>query len=120
MDNNELIKKRKSTVIALLRKGSRWWPAKAEAKKLAKVSPGMYKCSSCSGVYGDKEINVDHIKPVIPVKEGFKTWDEFVNNLFCNTDNLAILCIPCHDLKSMVEREQRKKYRALRKKATKK
>lgn len=113
-------------VISLLRRGTFLWKPRSEAKKRAKVQTGVYKtsgnpkygyqCQMCKEVFKSSEIQVDHISPVIG-PEGFTTWDDYINKMFCDVDNLWALCKPCHDKKSKKEVEERKKYRKNQKKA---
>jgi len=51
-------------------------------------------------------MNLDHKIPVVGF-EGFTNWDNFVNNLFCDEDNLWLICIPCHVIKTEEENKQR-------------
>jgi len=88
---------------------------------LAKRKAIRYKCVDCSGLFKGVEIAVDHIIPVIPTDEEFKDWNGFVNRLFCDKDNLQILCSyklkdvakhnnepSCHHKKTQQERKERK------------
>lgn len=111
----EIEKLRKSKIVPALRHISRWWPYKAQALRLAKVSPGMYKCNSCKENFKQKEVQVDHKRPIIPVKDGFTTWDSFIENLFCDINNLQILCYLCHKTKTDIEVQLRKKYKKIKK-----
>ena len=58
------------------------------------------------------KVVVDHINPVIPI-EGFpnKTWDWniYIERMFCDTNNLQVLCKECHDGKTKLEKQMRKK-----------
>lgn len=102
---------KKRFVVATLRKASLRWPARNEAKKLARIERGFYKCNACEKAFGPKEIHVDHIKPVVSIKEGFINWDEFIDGLFCEIENLQVLCTHCHASKTLIESEIRKKYK---------
>lgn len=51
-----------------------------------------------------QNIFVDHIKPIIDPVVGFTTWDECIERMFCEADNLQVLCKTCHDEKSNEER----------------
>jgi len=97
----------------MLRRGSTRWAPKNETKKEARVSRGKYKCNCCKKVVGASKIEkgkrvtnvfVDHIQPVVSVEEGFTTWDSFIENLFCEKDNLQLICKACHSRKTMEER----------------
>jgi len=50
---------------------------------------------------------VDHIAPIIDPAKGFVSWDETINNLFCEKENLQVLCKKCHDEKSKDERSRK-------------
>lgn len=55
-------------------------------------------------------MNVDHIKPAVDPKKGFTTWDDFINRLYCEKDNLQAICVGCHKIKTTEEKQIRKKY----------
>lgn len=112
------MKKSKSLYAFLrpvLRNASLRWPARNECLKLARVARGLYKCNMCKEDFARSEIHVDHIDSVISVKENFKSWDDFINRLFCNISNLQALCESCHSAKSQIENEMRKHYKKLAK-----
>jgi len=100
-----------SFITSLLRSGSRRWPPKyqalANARTDKRVNPASgriaqhFKCNHCGGEFVAKSVQVDHIKPM--GKD--RTWDDFINELFCETDNLQVLCVPCHKIKSQQERK---------------
>lgn len=98
----------KKFLIPLLRKKSLYWPARNEALKLARVERGLYKCNNCEKLFGRTEVHADHIKSVINVKTGFTTWDNYIKSLFCDVSNYSILCIPCHNSKTLIEQNLRK------------
>lgn len=109
----------KAFITSTIRSGFRRWPVKFDVLKNAlvgkEVNPktgrmaNMYKCKKCKGKFTSKEVQVDHIKPVVG-KEGFISWDKFIENLFCEEKNLQVLCLPCHKEKSKKETDQRKKH----------
>lgn len=107
-----------SFIKSTLRGGSRRWAPKNEVKKEARVTRGKYKCKSCNKTVGaskvidGKRVNnvfVDHINPIVDPNTGFTTWDDFIERLFCEKDNLQLLCKSCHDKKSYKEKEIAKK-----------
>lgn len=63
-----------------------------------------FRCASCGGEFPAKNVQVDHILPVIDPTTGFTTWDSFVENLYCEKDNLQVLCTQCHDIKTKEEK----------------
>jgi hypothetical protein len=66
-----------------------------------------YTCASCKHEYPAKEVNVDHVLPVVDPIEGFKDWDTFIKRLFCSKENLQVLCSACHTKKSKEETNTR-------------
>lgn len=100
----------KRFVIAALRRASYRWPARTEAMTAARVERGVYMCNCCNGLFGRKEIQVDHIVPIVPV-EGWDSWEGFINRLYCEPSGLQILDKSCHKSKTFLENELRKQYR---------
>lgn len=106
-----------------LRSATRKWAPIQQCKKNAKVGYGEYKCECCNEVVpptifdvdkGKRVTNVfvDHIKPVIDPNIGWTTWDDVVENMFCEADNLQLLCGKCHKAKSLEEIDVAKTRRA--------
>lgn len=62
-----------------------------------------YKCNSCKNYFKAKEVQVDHIKSAGTLKE-YKHLPTFVSRLFCEADNLQVLCKDCHDVKTKEEK----------------
>lgn len=105
-----------SFIKSLLRKGSQRWGPINSTKKAAWVERGKYLCAGCQQVVpltvgGKKNVFVDHIDPVVDTKRGFQGWDEYIERLFCEEENLQLLCSDCHSRKGSEEREERKKYK---------
>ena len=100
-------------IISGLRSLSAKWPPKYETKKEAWVRRGIYTCAG----FGRKkpheakarDIQVDHIDPVIDPAIGFVSFDEYVSRLFVEKDKLQVLCKECHNRKTSNERQKRKK-----------
>lgn len=111
----DLDKFRKAFVVSGLRKASYRWPPRTEAKRLARVSRGVYQCFMCQGLFKDGEIRLDHKSPVVDVKTGFTDWNAYVLGMFCPVENFSVLCNQCHLAKSSTERSLRKEYRKLNK-----
>lgn len=112
----------RSFVRGGLRSISMRWPPKNEVKKAARISRGVYECSgykrtshnvtaSLPPKPGNKRrINnavVDHISPVIDPSVGFVSWDSLIENLFCEEEDLQVLCHECHKAKTADERSRR-------------
>lgn len=104
-------------------RGASWkWAPISNCLKKARVSKGIYKCNGCEQnvtstiLVNNKRIKnvfVDHVKPIVDPEVGFTTWDDFINTLFCEENNLQLLCGQCHDIKTADEKkkavERRKK-----------
>lgn len=97
-------------LIMVLRRASRTWPPKNQAFALARVNRGEYKCKACEKIFKQKEVQADHISPVIPLT-GFDTVEGFIKRLLCDVHGYQILCKPCHLIKTKRENDQRKVYR---------
>lgn len=66
-----------------------------------------FKCNVCKGEFPQKEVEVNHKLPVVPV-EGFTTWDVVIERMFCEKEGLEVVCKPCHKSITREENEQRK------------
>ena len=105
----------KSFIIATLRRASYRLPSRNEAKKKARISRGLYRCSNCKGEFKQDQIKLDHIHPVVDVKTGFTSWDDYISRMFPDESGFQALCEQCHNIKSKLESEMRKEYRKLNK-----
>lgn len=63
-----------------------------------------YMCSVCGEWYMGKDIQVDHRDPVVDPDAGFQTWDTFISRLFCDINNLAVICKTDHKIKTDIEK----------------
>jgi 5-methylcytosine-specific restriction endonuclease McrA len=102
-----------SFIRSALRNKSRWWKPITECKQKArrpytgsnKRQKFEYQCNQCKGWYPEKQINVDHIIPA-----GTLTCSSdlagFIERLFCEQENLQVLCEKCHDRKTADERNE--------------
>ena len=96
-----------SFIRSALRQKSRWWKPITQCKHQSrrkyngpnKRQKFEYQCASCKNFFPEKKGNVDHI---IPAGSLNKAGDlpGFVERLFCEIDNLQVLCTTCHDLKT--------------------
>ncbi len=84
------------------------WPPRKEAITNARVERGVYKCATCEGLFGPKEIQLDHKIPVVDEEVGFVDFNTYIERLFCDVDNFQVLCRPCHATKTFFEQEIRK------------
>ena len=111
--------RKKSFITSILRGGFRKYPPKYVTLKDAFVGKkknektgrigSHYKCAKCKGVFPTKEVQIDHIKPVVDPKVGFIGWDIFIERLFCVSSNLQVLCLDCHTVKTIKEKMLRKR-----------
>ena len=104
-------------ITSTLRGGFRKYPPKYETLKAASVGKKVnaktnrmaehFTCNMCKGEFPAKEVNVDHVEPVVCPFTGFVDWNTFISRLFCEGGNLQVLCSPCHDIKTAEERVER-------------
>jgi 5-methylcytosine-specific restriction endonuclease McrA len=98
-----------------LRQKSRWWKPITQCKLTnrrnytgpLKRQKFEYLCNECKGWFPDKKINVDHIIPAGSLQCA-ADLPGFVERLFCEADNLQILCETCHNKKTQNEKSSRK------------
>lgn len=100
-----------------LRSVSQRWPPRY--KVLSKACVGQrtnpvsgrlakfYTCNLCRTDFVAKDVEVNHITPVIPVT-GFDSWDGVISRMFCEEDGLEVLCKPCHKAITKQENQERK------------
>lgn len=69
---------------------------KGKENKLRKWS---YKCAHCKKYYKGTEVQVDHIESAGSLNT-YKDLAGFVKRLFCELDNLQVLCLACHKQKT--------------------
>lgn len=113
--------RRHSFIVAVLRAGTKRWPPKfitleeAKTEKKTNVLTGRmaqhYKCKKCKKDFPLTGVQVDHKVPVVG-RDGFTTWDEYINNLFCSIDNLQVLCKACHSVKTKKEKAAKDAHRS--------
>jgi 5-methylcytosine-specific restriction endonuclease McrA len=106
-----------SFVKSALRSASQRWPPKYNTLNEACVGTKIniktgrkakhYKCNKCLNDFPQKDVEVNHIIPVV-LTSGFDNWDGVIDRLFCESSNLEVLCKPCHDEVTKIEKEERK------------
>lgn len=106
---------------ALLRARVELTPSLKKDGTPGKKNRVRYRCAICKELFSQKNVQVDHIDTVIPLwkRQINMTYDEIVRGIFCNVDNLQVLCsIPmkrnngqrsCHKKKTDEENWIRKK-----------
>lgn len=111
----------KSFVVRTLRAGMRKWAVLYDTKKEANRGQktdratgkkrDLYECAGCARLFKSDEVHVDHIQPVfdprkrVPAEE--TDYTQLVHRMFCEIENLQILCHTCHGIKTENERKQR-------------
>jgi 5-methylcytosine-specific restriction endonuclease McrA len=103
-----------SFIRSALRQKSRWWKPISEAKAKAKRAykgplkrqKFEYQCAECKGWFPDKKVNVDHIIPAGTLRCA-DDLPAFVERLFCEVDNLQVLCSTCHNIKTQKEKNEK-------------
>lgn len=86
---------------------------KNEAKLGKKINPStgrlaeFFSCAGCGGEFTNKDVEVDHISPVVDPSVGFIDWNTFISRLFSGKENYQVLCKSCHKDKSNKERVKR-------------
>lgn len=103
-----------SFVKSALRAASRRWPPKYTCLSEACIGSQInlksgrmakhYRCNKCLQSFPGKDVQVDHINAIINPETGFTSWDDVVNNMFCEKDNLQVLCLTCHKNKTNAEK----------------
>lgn len=102
----------KAFIIATLRRASYRWKPRTEALKAARLARNTYRCAMCQGTFTRKEVQLDHIEPVIDPKVGFTTWDEYIARLYVAKEGFQVICkANCHKIKTELERAIKKQFR---------
>lgn len=104
-----------------LRQATRKWGPIQDCLKDARVRRGWYLCAICkeevpativatikTGKNAGKSKRVknaivDHLLPIIPPETGFTTWDDCIERMFCEQENLQVVCHACHKEKCSEE-----------------
>jgi len=76
------------------------------------------KCAICSNPTPEYLAEVDHLNPIIPVNKSLEdlSWDDIIDNVWCEKTELQTTCKVCHRQKSKLENKERAFYRKKRKK----
>jgi 5-methylcytosine-specific restriction endonuclease McrA len=96
-------------IVSALRRIWSWSSERSRAINRAKVGRNAYQCELCKCIKRSlKSMNCDHRVPVGPSpysrldKKG-RTWDDYMNALFCSADNLQVICKECHKDKTTLD-----------------
>lgn len=111
----------RSFIRSNIRRASMKWGPIIDILKEARVERGIYLCNGCkqevpatTKVDGKrvKNVHVDHIIPITDPTVGFTTWDDLIDRMFCEKENLQVLCNECHTIKTNEEKAIAKRRRA--------
>lgn len=104
----------RSFIKGNLRRATQKWKPIHDCLRDARVSRGLYLCASCkkhipTTIKTDegkrvKNVHVDHIKPIIDPAIGWTNYDDMIERMFCEADNLQVLCNECHKKKTDEEK----------------
>jgi hypothetical protein len=125
--------KTKGKVISALRQASRYHAPGEERKKRQKRDKALIECEGCLKLcyegkskktlekyktkYPNRTVVMegcqkDHRNPFIPIEKGWVwSWDQVIDNLFCDIDGYNIYCETCHSTKTKNEQELRRELR---------
>jgi 5-methylcytosine-specific restriction endonuclease McrA len=82
---------------------------KWDALRRVKIAPNQYKCEVCGNVFKLREVQVDHLEPVVEPTVGWESIRVFAYRLFSPSETLQVLCQDnCHKNKSKKENKVRR------------
>lgn len=100
-------------VKGALRQATMKWKPIQDCKKFARIRRGWYLCACCKEeipstvIVNRKRVKnaiVDHIKPIVNPRTGFTTWDDCIEQMYCELYNLQLICLECHKGKCAEEK----------------
>lgn len=108
-----------SFVKSAIRSMTSRWPVKYDALRAAqvgvKVNPKTgrnamhYKCACCGGDFPVKEVQVDHLEPLIPTDGTSQNdWNVIIGRALIEIEGFQVLCKPCHKVKTKEENDERR------------
>lgn len=96
----------------LRQKSRRWKPiydclnnARRPSKSKNKRLKWEFKCAKCKKWHPQSNVSVDHIIPAGSLNS-LDDLPMFVKTLFCELDNLQVLCSSCHTVKTTEDRKK--------------
>ena len=96
---------RSPIVKEVMDEGKRYVPHYNKDGSRSKKDRVEHHCQVCDKWYPAKNVEVDHIDPVISTDDGFVDWNTFVKRLFyCGKEKLQRICDWCHNAKTALER----------------
>lgn len=126
MKNSRISNKERGLIKGAIRRVFSRSDLRREAIKLVEVDymdplrPRVKKwarCAQCRTLVPRYKMQCDHILPVVKLGMMLEdmSWDELVNNLWCDPVNLQGLCDDCHKVKSKAEAKERAQIRKRKK-----
>ena len=98
-----------SFVTSALRAAFRRWQPKYTTLKRSfvesRINPKSgriakhYRCNACGNSFPQLQVQIDHVEPI---GRGL-SWNKFIERLFCEAENLQVLCKVCHKEKTKNE-----------------
>lgn len=66
-------------------------------------------CPECMVFTPKSYMQVDHVSPIIALDSSLEdmSWDDLVDNIWCDPNNLLAICENCHTIKTKAEAKQR-------------
>ena len=92
----------------VIRRASYRWPPRYEAKTLARIRRGVYRCGICQGEVPASELEMDHIEPVIDPKKGWVSLEDYGMKMIPDAEGFQAVHKTCHLAKSIEENSQRR------------
>ena len=100
-------------IRSALRSKFKWWKPMREAKERARRAykgdgrqKWEYQCNDCKKWYKDKEVQVDHVVPCGSLR-CMEDIAPFIERMCCErVDAYQVLCKPCHQKKTNIERKK--------------
>jgi 5-methylcytosine-specific restriction endonuclease McrA len=99
-------------IRSALRQAFQRYPVKQKVKNANRTAvtgkrhKWLYTCAECAEEFMDKEVQVYHIIPAGSLND-FDDLPSFVKRLYCEPEDMQILCKPCHAVKTAAERKAR-------------
>lgn len=96
---------------ALRSRSLRWPPRTTALQRARRAYKGPnkrqlweYGCAICNNWFNAKEVVVDHHPVAAGSILSVEDIGPFANNLYCEVENLRVLCKPCHDIHTLAEK----------------
>lgn len=69
------------------------------------------RCAECSKLEPLYLMEIDHKEPVVPLGSRLEdmSWDQVIDNVWCDESKLQALCKPCHKAKTKAEGVERRR-----------